>query len=481
MTKDAILYIDDEKENLDSFEFIFSRDYNIFTTQVVEEGFEIIKNNTIKAVIADQRMPELTGVEFLSQVKHTNPDILRIILTGYIDEGSILNAINKSEVFRYITKPWNREEIKLTLDNAIELYNLKTENKTLLKNLMAQYTILEEEEVRYRLLFESANDGIFVMRGEKIIEANKKCTKLFGYTTKELINKTPADLSPQKQPNGSLSKELAYKKLSLVKEEKSKVFDWLYKRKNGTYFNAEISLTSFSLSNESLVLAMIRDITDRKNLEKKILETMIETEEKERARFAQDLHDEVGPLLSSLKMYISAIKDVKDEKRLKDFTTRSLDLITETISTVRTTSNALSPHILTNFGIKTAIESLIENNQKFIEIQLESNLTNERFNPNVEIVYYRIIKELINNTIKHADASKIEIALNYNTQNLHLVYTDNGKGFNIEDESIPTKNGIGLFNIQNRVKTIGGEYSFVSKKGIRFELTNKTETYYSNE
>ena len=478
MIKEPILYIDDEKENLENFKLTFFRYYTIYTTQDAEEGIGIINTHAIKVVIADQRMPHISGVEFLSRVKKSHPDIIRVILTGYLDEADILNAINKSEVFRFITKPWNKEEITLTIDKAVELFNLKSENKSLFEGLKEQYKILEEEETRYRLLFELANDGIFVMRGENIIEANKKCSELFGYPNNELINKTPADLSPNAQPNGAISKDLALKRLSLVKDEKSKVFEWLHKKKDGSFFDAEISLTSFSQNNESLVLAVIRDITDRKNLEKKLLETMIETEEKERARFAQDLHDEVGPLLSSLKMYISALRDVKDEKRLKEFTDRSLNLIAETISTVRRTSNALSPHILTNFGIITAIDTLIENNQKFIGITMESNFSNERFHSNVEIVYYRIIKELINNTLKHAGANSIKIVLNYDKSNLHLVYSDNGKGFDFNKEINSAKGGIGLSNILNRVKTIGGEYLFNTERGTRFELVSKAKNIY---
>lgn len=316
------------------------------------------------------------------------------------------------------------------------------------------------------------------MKDDKIIEANKKCEELFGYPIDEIINKTPADFSPPNQTNGALSKDLALKKQSLVREEKSKVFEWLHQRKDGSLFDAEVSLTSFSQMENSLVLALVRDITDRKNLEKKLLETMVQTEEKERARFAQDLHDEVGPLLSSLKMYISAIKDVTDKNKLQEFTERSLSLIAETISTVRITSNALSPHILTNFGIKTAIEALIENNQKFIEINLKSNVSNERFHSNIEIVYYRIIKELINNTLKHSGANKIDIALNYTNLNLHLIYSDNGKGFNLEKELNSAKGGIGLLNILNRAKTIGGEYKFKNENGLLFELTSKTKNIY---
>lgn len=104
-SKSSILYIDDEEGNLDVFRIAFKRDYNVFVTSKPEEAFEILKNNSIDIVIADQQMPLMKGTEFLEQVFQMYPDVIRMILTGYADIQVVVEAINRCGIYKYITKP----------------------------------------------------------------------------------------------------------------------------------------------------------------------------------------------------------------------------------------------------------------------------------------------------------------------------------------------------------------------------------------
>ncbi len=133
--KEKILYVDDEQENLIGFKYTFRNDYQLFLAKSAREGLEILKEHEIKVVITDQRMPEMTGVEFLEKIVETHPDTIRIILTGYSDMESIVQAINKGRVYRYITKPWDKEDLRITINNAIVAYNLKKENQLLIESL----------------------------------------------------------------------------------------------------------------------------------------------------------------------------------------------------------------------------------------------------------------------------------------------------------------------------------------------------------
>ena len=142
--KEKILYVDDEQENLDVFYFTFMKYYEIFLANSAEEGMEILRKEDIKLVITDQRMPQITGVEFLANAAELYPGIIRMIVTGFSDVEAIIQAINRGRVYRYITKPWNREELKMVLDNALEAYNLKKENLELINNLKATNLKLEE-------------------------------------------------------------------------------------------------------------------------------------------------------------------------------------------------------------------------------------------------------------------------------------------------------------------------------------------------
>ncbi len=131
----SILYVDDEESNLRIFKSSFRRHYTIFTAISGKEGLEILENNDIQLVISDQKMPEMTGVEFLERVAENYPHTVRIILTAYSDTEDIMRAINKCGIFRYLVKPWNKDEMLLTIDKALETYNLRTENRQLVDAL----------------------------------------------------------------------------------------------------------------------------------------------------------------------------------------------------------------------------------------------------------------------------------------------------------------------------------------------------------
>jgi len=157
--KEKILYVDDEQENLDVFDFTFMKYYEIFLANSAEEGMEILKREPIKLVITDQRMPQITGVEFLANAAKLYPRIVRMIVTGFSDVEAIIQAINKGRVYRYITKPWNREELKMVIDNALEAYNLKEENQELINNLKSANAKLEETNKTLKEAKESAEQA----------------------------------------------------------------------------------------------------------------------------------------------------------------------------------------------------------------------------------------------------------------------------------------------------------------------------------
>ena len=143
--KYPILYIDDEENNLISFKSTFRREYNIHVATSGQQGLEIMEQNEIHLVITDQRMAEMTGVEFLGKVMFLYPDCMRMIMTGFSDMDAIIQAINKGNIYRYIAKPWNREELKITIDSAFEVYNLKSQNKHLIEDLKEANLNLEQK------------------------------------------------------------------------------------------------------------------------------------------------------------------------------------------------------------------------------------------------------------------------------------------------------------------------------------------------
>ncbi|OGW20411.1 MAG: hypothetical protein A2Z82_02245 [Nitrospirae bacterium GWA2_46_11] len=128
-----ILFVDDEENVLRSLKRLFIDDSNIevFTALSGKDGLEILKSNEIAVIISDQRMPEMSGAQFLEKAKRVRPDCVRIVLTGYADVNAAMDAINKGGAFKYITKPWDDTDLMLTVLNSIETYRLKKENRRL--------------------------------------------------------------------------------------------------------------------------------------------------------------------------------------------------------------------------------------------------------------------------------------------------------------------------------------------------------------
>lgn len=130
-----VLYVDDEQNNLIAFKAAFRRDFKVFTAESADKARPIVKENELDVIITDQRMPKETGVEFLVSILDDYPDPIRILLTGYSDIEAVIDAINKGQIYRYITKPWNEEDLRNTIVNAAEVHRLRKQNAVLLQKL----------------------------------------------------------------------------------------------------------------------------------------------------------------------------------------------------------------------------------------------------------------------------------------------------------------------------------------------------------
>ena len=219
------------------------------------------------------------------------------------------------------------------------------------------------------------------------------------------------------------------------------------------------------------IFKYMKRVEDSRRLtEKMFLNTIIQTEEKERKRFAKDLHDGLGPLLSTVKMSVSSLAQMKHDDISREIVENTELVINEAIKSLKEISDNLSPHILNNFGLVRALNNFSNkiNVARTIKINLESNLRDERFDSNVEVVLYRVVCELINNTIKHAKAKNIDLYLTKEGDYMTIDYKDDGKGFNVNKViDQPSGTGMGLSNIYSRINSLKGEINIESeqKKG----------------
>lgn len=162
----TLLLVDDEENILSSLTRLFRREgYNILRANSGQEGIEVLKENTVGVIVSDQRMPEMTGSEFLSKVKLTHPDTIRIVLSGYTELKTITAAINEGAIYKFLTKPWDDELLKQHVAEAFELYEMKMENECLNEELKVAYASLEQvNKTLNQNVEEKTDEAAFNMR-----------------------------------------------------------------------------------------------------------------------------------------------------------------------------------------------------------------------------------------------------------------------------------------------------------------------------
>lgn len=210
----------------------------------------------------------------------------------------------------------------------------------------------------------------------------------------------------------------------------------------------------------------------KKQHESRVFASILRTEEEQRQHFSKELHDGLGPLLSSVKMAISSLRK-KKQHQPETILLHTEHLIDESIQTVREISNHLSPHVLNNFGLIKAVKHFLNQLQGTTpKIELQTNLQNERFSTPLETVVFRVLGELITNTLKHAQANHVYIDINLYNDTLGITYIDDGKGCDLTENN-KVKNGMGMMNMQSRIKSVGGKCHFFSQpdEGFRTQIT----------
>lgn len=218
----------------------------------------------------------------------------------------------------------------------------------------------------------------------------------------------------------------------------------------------------------------------RQESEKKVLSAIINTEEKERKRMAIELHDGLGPLLSTLKMSLYTLApDANIEDQKMPIYQNALESIEEAIKSLREISNNLSPAILEDFGLIAAIRSFINKTITATDLRIEfaSNIKEPvAIDQETSLILYRALGELIHNTIKHAEAGKIMISLYEEDSLIKLLYQDDGIGFNYDAPMSREPLGMGLHTIQSRIASIQGHFNLKSQPGQGIFVTLEVKT-----
>ena len=337
---------------------------------------------------------------------------------------------------------------------------------------MMQRNLLRNEEY-YRAITENAMDIVFIINETGVIQySSQSVEKFLGYQPYNLTGKNILEHVKEGHKNKWLINE------SVTDADDLMLREFKFKNKNGEW----VQLEGFqrNLLNDVNIHGIIinaRDITQRKQAESSLLNVIVKTQEKERERFSRDLHDGLGQTLTAARISLNIIKeqlDIPENSPAYASLKKSHSLLDQAIRDAKLIARNLTPNSLKDLGLIDTIEDMVLQTTHGTDLSIVFKHKNceARLSDEIEVGIYRILQELINNSITHGIAKTIHLDLFQESNNLILNYKDDGKGGELE-QLVSSQKGIGIKNIQTRVNSLTGELDFDIKpeKGISVKIS----------
>jgi PAS domain S-box-containing protein len=334
---------------------------------------------------------------------------------------------------------------------------------------------LESSELRFKSIFENSSFGNKIINSKlEIIKVNKALTDLLGYSELELLGIHILDIAHPKFIDtwSNLQKELWSHKKSFFSIETCIL------KKDKTELWCHVTSIIFEDKEETLGYTIIEDISGRKELEskfkeandrhlksqkaqqQKIFDIVIGTQEEERKRIAQSLHNNLGQMFYAVKLNLDQINlQGSNLETSEQYLKGSKKLLSECIEETRRISHELTPTVLEDFGLVGAIQNNCARLNKKVSFNCSFIGSAERLTKFRQLAVYRIVQELMLNVIKHADASYAKIIVSINPKAVFIKIEDNGKGFIVEDQ---TNKGLGLMHLKSRLQLLDGNLNISS-------------------
>lgn len=343
---------------------------------------------------------------------------------------------------------------------------------------------LRATELNYQQIIDHACEGVLIHVDDRIRYVNQRMSTMLGYENiVDLLDSSVSDLVQESRR--SISRELESNMLD--ENDGLTSIEEVYVKKDGSPLSVEISVYPIIFRDENAVQVIARDITERKKVEaeiweyqsmlKRVASDLILAEESEKRKLAIVLHDHLGQSLAMAKIKISGLMNALDGEEQKEKLKAIEDDISAAVKQTRSLTNDLSPPVLHELGLIVAIRWRMD---KFmtdtgIDANYEHNVDSVTLRDEQSIILFRSTDEILNNIVKHAEASQVKIMVDVDRSSMIIMISDDGKGFDLSilNPEKRRNDSFGLFSIKERLEYLGGVLDIQSepKKGTRVILS----------
>lgn len=331
---------------------------------------------------------------------------------------------------------------------------------------------LRKSEEKYRYIFENNPEPMWIYDPDTLefVEVNQAAVDHYGYSEEEFMDMTLLDIRPDEEA------EALKKSVQQNKGKASYSEEWIHLTKDRKRIDVELSASDVKYKKDKTYrLVLINDITEQKRMQEKIIQSVIEGEDRERERIAHELHDGLGQYLVAASMNLQSAKaDIEQlsDKRKNQLET-GISLLKSALSETRSIAYNLMPKAISDYGLIAALENLINDFRKSSDINFRftHNCDQLQLNNQAEINIYRIFQEIVTNAVRHAECTTIDMALHLTNDTLTIQVEDDGVGAQLDEQD--EEAGLGLRSIKTRVSSLRGSLNIDSEPGKGMETTVK--------
>jgi PAS domain S-box-containing protein len=344
----------------------------------------------------------------------------------------------------------------------------------------AEYA-LKVSEMRYRRLFETAQDGILILNAAtgQIDDVNPFLTDMLGYTREQLLGNKIWEIGPFKDTKASKSEFRELQREAYVRYE-----DLPLETSAGKSINVEFVSNVYQVNGGKVIQCNIRNITERKQAEAKRKEynrklqvlsrRLVEAQETERRNIARELHDEIGQALTVMQLNLQAMLLAPGTEAVSSRLNETLEVVGHVLEQVHDISLDLRPSILDDLGLEPALRWYTERQAALVELRVEfhAERLEQRLDPVIETECFRVAQEALTNVVRHAQAKAVTVELRKEDGQLHLRVRDDGVGFDVALVREQAMRGVslGLLSMEERALLAGGGLEFKSNPGQGTEV-----------